>query len=106
LNRRQFQAVYKEGKRASDEHLLVFVKPNGLGFSRLGISVSRSIGTAVRRNRIKRLIRESFRLNKERLPSGVDIVVVARKSCGSKLKDIENSLIELACRACKSKGAG
>lgn len=51
---------------------------NGLGITRLGITASKRTGNAVKRNRIKRLVREFFRLNKERLPQGVDILIAAK----------------------------
>jgi len=57
----------------------VIYAPNDLGITRLGITVSKKIGNAVKRNRIKRVIRELFRLNKNRFPVGYDIVIVARR---------------------------
>jgi len=58
---------------------VVLTKPNGLGIRRVGITVTRKTANAVRRNRIKRLIREFFRLNKAKLPQGHDFVFIARK---------------------------
>jgi ribonuclease P protein component len=55
---------------------------NGWGVTRLGIAISKRIGNAVQRNRFKRLIRETFRLNKELFPMGYDIVIAARKNAG------------------------
>ena len=57
---------------------MIYALPNDLGHSRLGLSVSRSVGTAPRRNRIKRLIRESFRLMQHDLPRGYDLFVIVR----------------------------
>jgi len=54
-------------------------KQNGLGTNRLGITVSKKIGNAVKRNRVKRLIREYYRLNNHRFSQGYEIVIVAKK---------------------------
>ncbi len=75
---REFSAVYGAKTRESRGPLTVYALPNDLGHPRLGMSVSRKVGTAVRRNRIRRLIRESFRLLQHDLPQGYDLVVVVR----------------------------
>ena len=74
----EFAAVYDAKTRESRGPLTLYALPNGLGFPRLGMSVSRKVGTAVRRNRIRRLVRESFRLLQHDLPQGYDLVVVVR----------------------------
>jgi ribonuclease P protein component len=74
----EFAAVYEARTRESRGPLTVYALPNALGFPRLGMSVSRKVGTAVRRNRIRRLVRESFRLLQHDLPQGYDLVVVVR----------------------------
>ena len=74
----QFSTVYEAKTRDSRGPLTVYALPNDLGHPRLGMSVSRKVGTAVRRNRIRRLIRESFRLLQHDLPQGYDLVVVVR----------------------------
>ena len=57
----------------------MILKENGLGITRLGLTVSRKTGNAVKRNRVKRLIREFFRLNDTCFPQGYDIVIAAKK---------------------------
>ena len=63
-------------------HFIAIAKKNGLVTTRLGVTASKKVGNAVRRNRAKRLIREFYRLNKARLPKGNDIVVIAKKGAG------------------------
>src|SRR3954469_3499118 len=70
----EFAAVYDAKVRESRGPLMAYVKPNALGYPRLGMSVSRKVGTAVRRNRIRRLLREAFRLLQHDLPAGYDFV--------------------------------
>jgi ribonuclease P protein component len=77
-HKREFDKIYREGRRHSDPFFLILVAPNGLTHPRLGLSVSaKTAGNAVSRNRIKRLVRESFRLSSVSLPT-VDIVVNSR----------------------------
>ncbi len=61
---RQFQAVYAERLRKSAGPLTLHARPNGLAFARLGLAVGRPVGTAAARNRVKRLLREAFRLSR------------------------------------------
>src|SRR5918993_5272058 len=74
----EFAAVYDAKVRESRGPLLVYALPNDLGHPRIGLSVSRKVGTAVRRNRIRRLLREAFRLMQHDFPRGYDLVLVVR----------------------------
>ncbi|HET9177044.1 MAG TPA: ribonuclease P protein component [Terriglobia bacterium] len=74
----EFQRVYEQGQRRSASLCTIFYRPNGLAQTRLGITVPRRLGTAVLRNRIKRRVREIFRLNRKELPGGWDIVLNPR----------------------------
>ncbi len=93
-----FERAYRRRCTASDGLLLVFGCANGLAYPRLGLSVSRKVGKAVLRNRWKRLIREAFRLSREKLPAGVDLVVVPRRTAEPELGKLLESLPRLAGR--------
>jgi ribonuclease P protein component len=73
-----FKAVFDAGIRESRGPLAVFARPNDLAHPRLGLSVSRRIGTAVKRNTIKRRLREAFRFLQHDLPRGYDLIIVVR----------------------------
>jgi ribonuclease P protein component len=90
-----FKRVYDRRRSASDELLLVYACENGLPHLRLGCSVSRKVGGAVQRNRLRRLYREAFRLTKHELPAGLDLVLIPRKSEGPKLEHLKASLARL-----------
>jgi ribonuclease P protein component len=75
---REFDAAFKRGARAEGRLFLLVAAPNGRPFDRLGLAVSRRIGGSVERNRVRRLLRESFRRLERPPGSGVDLVVVAR----------------------------
>jgi len=60
-------------------HFLVYIKPNNLGKTRLGLTVGKNQGGAVQRNRTKRLLREFFRRSKGKLPPSRDIIIIALK---------------------------
>jgi ribonuclease P protein component len=77
-SRSEFSAVFQDRVKAARGPLIAYARPNNLPHARLGISISRSVGTAPRRNRIKRLIRESFRLHQHDWPNGYDMVIVVR----------------------------
>lgn len=78
LRRAEFRRVYEEGQRRSASLCTVFLLSNGLPHSRLGVTVPARVGKAVLRNRIKRRLREIFRINRPAIAPGWDIVVNPR----------------------------
>ena len=78
LKHSDFKTLYQRGKKTDTEHFLVFMRPNDLGWKRLGVTASKATGNAVARNYVKRLLREYFRLHKTDLPESSDILFIAK----------------------------
>jgi ribonuclease P protein component len=97
----EFERVYRQGQSRANRHLVVYAFANAsTDAPRLGLSVSRAIGGAVQRNRVKRLLREAFARAEGELRSGHDVVVVARPPAGELaeregLAGVQRSLTEL-----------
>ena len=93
----QFQHVYKNGRSRANKYLVMYVVENNQNINRLGISISKKVGNSVVRHHFCRLVRESYRLHEKIFNSGLDIVVLARKSAAdASYKEIESALLHLA----------
>lgn len=90
-----FRQIYRRGRSIADRRLVVYGLPAEAGRLRLGLSVSRKVGSAVARNRWKRLLREAFRLSRHELPKGLDLVVIVRGGPPPVLADLQSSLVAL-----------
>lgn len=90
-----FDRVYARRRSASDYWLIVYACENRLPHLRLGLSVSRKFGQATHRNRLRRLYREAFRLTRAEMPTGLDIVLIPRRSEEPTLADLQTSLPRL-----------
>lgn len=97
----EFRRVYQKGKSSAVPSLAVYFRRNGGRDNRLGLTVSNKIGNAVVRNRIRRRLREIYRLNEPSLRRGIDIVVVGRtRSASADYHRLERDFL----RACGDLG--
>ena len=91
-----FQTIYRTAKSYANRQLVMYVRKTDGGQSRIGISVSKKVGNSVVRHHLVRLVRESFRLQKDEIETGLDIVVVARQMAKeSDFKKIESAYLHL-----------
>ena len=91
-----FDRIYRKGKSVGDRYVVIFCMRNDLGFNRIAYLASKKVGNSVVRHRVTRLIRESYRLHEDMFNSGLDMVVIARKSAKDKnCQDIESALLHL-----------
>ena len=91
-----FQKVYRTGRSYANRLLIMYVMRAEREDTRIGISVSKKVGNSVVRHHITRLVRERYRLNKDRVKTGLDIVVVARAAAKeSDFKKIESAYMHL-----------
>lgn len=103
-NRRDFESVFKDGISAGSKYLVIYARPNGLSFNRVGLSVSKKIGKAVTRNRIKRLIKEAVKKLLEEISLNHDFVFVAKKSSvDGGLDDFIHDIKRFLSRLCNEK---
>lgn len=105
LRNADFRRAYGKRCSAADGELLVFGHENGLPHPRLGLSVSKRLGNAVVRNRWKRVLREAFRINRPKLPVGLDLVVVPRETGKAELDRAVRSLCRLAEKLARKIGS-
>jgi ribonuclease P protein component len=100
VRRSEYDAVYREGRRRSSREFTIFIRPNGQGVSRFGWSIKKTLGTAVRRNRIRRRIREIVRLHRQEIAPGWDIVIHPRGlTATANFSSITEALLKLLPRA-------
>lgn len=97
----EFARVFESKHTSANDRLVVHLSKNGLTRSRLGVIVSRRVGNAVRRNAIRRRIREAFRKNRDVLPSGYDVICIAKPCAGILARDVAESFCTLVVKAAK-----
>jgi len=101
----EFRLVRDRSRRVHTKSFLLLVAPSNGPQTRLGITVARQVGKAVRRNRIKRLVRETFRQRRDLFPARVDVVVIAKNHCAvSCFSDVEAEFADAARTLVRKSG--
>ncbi len=103
--RYEFRQAQLRGRRIHTPHFLIVVLPNALQNTRLGITVTKKVGTAVERNRIKRVVREVFRRNRTLFPGGHDFVFIAKRGSTDVAYDSLLSELQRAARKLQPEAA-
>lgn len=79
-NTREFNKVYKEGKNYWNRNLILYILKNDLGYNRVGYSITKKIGNSVTRNKIRRRMKEIYRLDLQNLEEGYDLVFIPKRN--------------------------
>lgn len=92
----EFAAVFKRGKSFPGRRVVVCLLENGLGFNRVGVAVSRKLGGAVVRNRLKRVMKEAYRASEAGLREGLDLVLIPRsRAKTASFREVKEELLEV-----------
>lgn len=94
-----FRRLYQKGNQAGNRYLVLYARKNRTRENRVGITTGKKLGHAVTRNRVRRRLREIYRLNEDRFVPGYDIVVVARsQAVNASFAQLQDSYLALAAR--------
>lgn len=99
----EFERVYRNGSVYRGRLFSVHAMPNTIGEPRLGLSVSKKVGTAVKRNMVRRRLKEMFRFSAKRLPDDLDFVISARPAAAeASFEELNEEFLRCVHRFCKS----
>lgn len=97
---KDFSAIYRKGKNVPDKYVVVIFRKNGLSYNRTAFLASKKVGNSVQRNRAKRLLKESYRFQKEYLKQGYDIIFISRNRInGRGFEEVNRSMINALQRS-------
>ena len=92
-----FSTIYNKGKSVGDRYVVLFYRKNNLPYNRMAYLASKKVGNAVKRNRARRLLKESVRLSNMEIPTGYDFIIIARNTitnakCAEVKRSFESAL--------------
>lgn len=91
--KKDFSAIYNRGKSVGEKYVVLFFRKNNLPYNRTAFLASKKVGNSVKRNRARRLMKESFRALKQNMPTGYDLIFIARNTIiDLKCADVEKSM--------------
>lgn len=93
---RDFAQTYAQKQKAGNSVLLLFAARNDLGRTRIGLSVSRKNGNSIVRHRIRRLLKEAYRLEQHRIPEGLDLILIPRPDSNATLAELRDAIVALS----------
>ena len=89
-----FSSIYKRGKSIGERYIVLFYKRNGLSYNRIAFLASKKVGNSVERNRARRLMKENYRLLKDNIKSGYDLIFIARNTINDKkAQNVNKSMV-------------
>jgi len=96
-NNLEFRKIYDSGKSFANRYLVIFFKKNNQPYTRVGFTTTKKLGNSVIRNKVKRRMKEAFRLNNHKIKDGYDLIFLSRVSAKDvSYKDIESAILHLA----------
>ena len=88
-----FELIYSKGKSVGERYVVLFIRKNNLTYNRSAFLASKKVGNSVKRNRARRLMKESYREIKKNISTGYDLIFIARKTiCDLKCADVKKSM--------------
>lgn len=97
---KSFQSVYRSGRSYANKTMVLYVLPNAGECRKTGFAAGKRLGNAVVRNRVKRLLREAYRLNQHRLKPGVDLILVGRQAMvKSRYQAVAGAFLDICSKA-------